>query len=85
VRRYDQVDEFQIRLYTADGIRDEIEVLVEGTGGQDLGALLPELSTRLSEAHEGLRIPVRQAEAGSLPRFELKARRLVDNREAWKV
>jgi phenylacetate-CoA ligase len=85
VRRYDRVDEFQIRLFTADGIRDEIEVLVEGVGGEDLGDLLPELATRLSEAHEGLRIPVRQAEPGSLPRFELKARRLVDQREAWKV
>jgi phenylacetate-CoA ligase len=85
VRRYEAVDEFQIRLYTADGIRDEIEVLVEGTGGADLGDLLPELATRLSEAHEGLRIHVRQAEPNSLPRFELKARRLVDNRESWKV
>jgi phenylacetate-CoA ligase len=85
VRRYDEIDEFQIRLFTAEGIRDEIEVLVEGTGGQDLSPLLPELASRLSEAHEGLRIPVRQAEPNSLPRFELKARRLVDNRETWKV
>jgi phenylacetate-CoA ligase len=50
-----------------------------------LSPLLPELASRLSEAHEGLRIPVRQAEPNSLPRFELKARRLVDNRETWKV
>lgn len=85
VRRYEQVDEFQVRLYTADGIRDEIEVLVEGAGGQSLEPLLPELATRLSEAHEGLRIPVRQAEPNSLPRFELKARRLVDERTAWQV
>src|SRR6476646_7805965 len=69
VRRYDEIDEFQIRLYTGAGIRDEIEVLVEGTGGQDLSPLLPELATRLAEAHEGLRIPVRQAEPNSLPRF----------------
>jgi phenylacetate-CoA ligase len=85
VRRYDRVDEFQIRLFTSEGIRDEIEVLVEGVGGEDIGDLLPELATRLSEAHEGLRIPVRQAEAGSLPRFELKARRLVDDRTAWSA
>jgi phenylacetate-CoA ligase len=85
LRRYAEVDEFQIRLFTAEGIRDEIEVLVEGAGGQDLTPLLPELTKRLSEAHENLRIAVRQAEPNSLPRFELKARRLVDNRETWKV
>jgi phenylacetate-CoA ligase len=85
VRRYDEIDEFQIRLFTADGIRDEIEVLVEGVGGRDLAPLLGQLATRLSEAHEGLRIPVRQAEQGSLPRFELKARRLVDQRTTWSA
>ena len=29
VREYPAVDEFQIHLFTAEGIRDEIEVLVE--------------------------------------------------------
>ena len=29
VRDFAEVDEFQVHLYTADGIRDEIEVLVE--------------------------------------------------------
>src|SRR5438874_4419826 len=33
VREHAQIDEFQIRLYTADGIRDEIEVLVEIPNG----------------------------------------------------
>ena len=37
VRRVADVEEFQIRLYTAEGIRDEIEVLVELAGGQDDG------------------------------------------------
>ena len=55
-------------------------VLILGAGFAGL-----ELATRLSETHEGLRIPVRQAEPNSLPRFELKARRLVDDRETWKV
>jgi len=84
VRRRDQVDEFQIHLYTADGVRDEIEVLVEwpGVGGDD-DPLLRELRRELSEAHEGLRIGVRLAEPESLPRFELKARRLVDERQVW--
>jgi phenylacetate-CoA ligase len=40
-----------------------------------------ELGTALAEAHEGLRFGVKQAENGSLPRFELKAKRLMDERE----
>ena len=81
VREYEQVDEFQIHLYTADGIRDEIEVLVEiPDPDADADRLLGELSTSLSEAHEGLRFGVRSVELGSLPRFELKAKRLVDER-----
>ena len=76
------VDEFQVRLYTADGIRDEIEVRVELAEGQAEG-VLAELGRELAEAHEGLRFGVIEAEAGSLPRFELKAKRLTDEREVW--
>lgn len=82
-RSVSSLEEFQIRLYTADGIRDEIEVLVDvgdaGAGGFDLD----DLSRQLAGAHEGLRIGVRVAEPGSLPRFELKAKRLVDERHVW--
>ncbi len=81
VREYEQIDEFQIHLYTEAGIRDEIEVLVEiPDRSVDQEALLRELSTALSEAHEGLRFGVRGVELGSLPRFELKAKRVVDER-----
>jgi phenylacetate-CoA ligase len=84
VRRVADVEEFQVRLYTADGIRDEIEVLVELPGdGEDGDTLLSELGRQLAEAHEGLRFGVRLAQAGSLPRFELKAKRLTDEREVW--
>ena len=78
------LEEFQIRLYTVDGIRDEIEVIVE-PGGEDVaaGGTLQELARQLAEAHEGLRIDVRVAEPNSLPRFELKAKRLLDEREVW--
>ncbi|HYO61239.1 MAG TPA: AMP-binding protein [Actinomycetota bacterium] len=81
VREHEEVDEFQIHLYTAEGIRDEIEVLVEVPDESvDVDALLRTLGTALSEAHEGLRFGVRSVELGSLPRFELKAKRLVDER-----
>jgi phenylacetate-CoA ligase len=79
VREFAEVDEFQIHLYTAEGIRDEIEVLVEITEG-DADRILRDLRRQLAEAHEGLRFEVTQAEAGSLPRFELKAKRLNDER-----
>jgi phenylacetate-CoA ligase len=84
VRDFPEVDEFQIRLYTVDEIRDEIEVLVElpgiDDGAPEAGALLRRLGRGLAEAHEGLRFGVRCVEHGSLPRFELKARRVVDER-----
>jgi phenylacetate-CoA ligase len=85
VRSWEAVQEFQIRLYTEEGIRDEIEVVVEcapGDGEADR-ALLREMGARLADAHEGLRIGVRLAEPNSLPRFELKAKRLLDERVVW--
>jgi phenylacetate-CoA ligase len=83
VRRVADVEEFQVRLYTADGIRDEIEVRVELSSDEDGDAVLAELGRELAEAHEGLRFGVVRAEPGSLPRFELKAKRLTDDREVW--
>ena len=81
VREYAEIDEFQIHLYTAEGIRDEIEVLVEiPDSGADADTLLAKLGTDLAEAHEGLRFGVKQVENESLPRFELKAKRLLDER-----
>ncbi len=82
VREYKEIDEFRIHLYTADGRQDEIEVLVEITQapGRKPEEILHELRKALSQAHEGLRIGVKQVEAGSLPRFELKAKRLQDDR-----
>jgi phenylacetate-CoA ligase len=81
VREHPEVDEFQIHLYTADGIRDEIEILVEVPDpAVDAEALMAGLARELAEAHEGLRFGVRLAESGTLPRFELKAKRLMDER-----
>jgi phenylacetate-CoA ligase len=82
VREFTEVDEFQIHLFTAEGIRDEIEVLVEiPDPNADSETIIKKISTELSEAHEGLRFGVRQAANDSLPRFELKAKRLNDERE----
>lgn len=81
VREHPEVDEFQIHLFTAEGIRDEIEVLVElPDPAADAGRILADLQRELADAHEGLRFGVRQVDDGTLPRFELKARRLLDER-----
>ena len=81
VREHPEIDEFQIHLYTAEGIRDEIEVLVEIPDREvDADRVLADIQKELGDAHEGLRFGVKQVEDGTLPRFELKARRLVDER-----
>ncbi len=82
VREYKEIDEFRIHLYTADGRQDEIEVLVEipGPDAARNERILHELRKGLSAAHEGLRFGVKQVEQNTLPRFELKAKRLQDDR-----
>ena len=82
VREYREIDEFQIHLFTAEGIRDEIEVLIEVPDPDaDSDRIISELNTALADAHEGLRFSVRIVENESLPRFELKAKRVLDDRE----
>jgi phenylacetate-CoA ligase len=81
IREHPEIDEFQIHLFTEEGRRDEIEVIVEIPGtGVDTKAVLEQLAKELAESHEGLRFGVRLAVIGSLPRFELKAKRVLDER-----
>lgn len=82
-RSVDDLEEFQVRFYTAEGIRDEIEVLVDLGDADAAEPDLAELERRLAEAHEGLRIDARVVEPNSLPKFELKAKRVVDERHVW--
>lgn len=82
VRSFSEIDEFQIRIHR-QGIRDEITLTAElhttvAPGSWD--QLAGDLGRELADAHEGLRFHVVRAEPGSLPRFELKAKRLVDAR-----
>ncbi len=81
IREHAEIDEFQIHLYTEEGIRDEIEVLVEiPDSGTDAERVIRDLGKQLAEAHEGLRFGVKQVENETLPRFELKAKRVQDDR-----
>lgn len=81
VREHAEIDEFQIHLFTEEGIRDEIEVLVEiPDANVDSARLLAALQKELADSHEGLRFGVKQVEDQTLPRFELKAKRVLDER-----
>ena len=71
VRRF-PVGEFQIEVFR-DGELDEVRVLVEVDGGAD-GARRVQDALRIGI---GIRLDVAPVAAGSLPRFELKARRVV--------
>src|SRR5262245_56768997 len=72
VRRFAEVDEFQIEVYRR-GAMDEVRLLVEGDG---TSTVAPALAERV-RVDLGIRIDVVPVPARSLPRFELKARRLV--------
>ena len=74
LRRYPDVDEFRI-VVLRTGALDEVEVEVECPE-----ARVPEMEQALRQ-ELSLRVPVRSVAPGSLPRFELKARRVVDRRQ----
>jgi phenylacetate-CoA ligase len=82
VREYPEIDEFQIYIWRKESLTDEITVRVEVK--PDAQAEWHDLEARirrdLADAHEGLRFNVDRVEHGTLPRFELKAKRLLDDR-----
>lgn len=82
LREHAAIDEFQIYLWRKDNIQDEITIKLEIKPAyeNEWPTLQPQLAKALSEAHEGLRFNIERMDYGQLPRFELKARRLVDAR-----
>ena len=84
VREFPEVEEFQAVIFH-EGIRDEIKLRVELSPESPSDAwegLRDGLHRRLSHAHEGLNFQIERAAEGELPRFELKAKRMVDLRES---
>jgi phenylacetate-CoA ligase len=81
VREFSDVDEFQIVLERIE-MQDEITVHLELKPDcrEEWEPLRNRVAEALREAHEGLRFNVERATAGSLPRFELKAKRFTDKR-----
>jgi phenylacetate-CoA ligase len=85
VRGFPEVDEFQT-VITREGMRDEITLRVELKPSPEAdgrwGDLSDALHRQLALAHEGLNFRIERAQDGELPRFELKAKRTVDKRDA---
>ena len=77
VRRFPEVGEFGVEVYRR-GELDEIRIQVEVAGGIGDGTG-PAIAGEFRSAM-GLRVEVENVPWGSLPRFEFKARRVVDRR-----
>ncbi|MEO8285906.1 MAG: AMP-binding protein [Chloroflexota bacterium] len=82
VREYMAIDEFQIYIWRKEDRMDEITVKIEikPDHEKEWPQLRHTLIKDLASAHEGLRFNLDRVEHGTLPRFELKAKRLVDDR-----
>ncbi|HSC03014.1 MAG TPA: AMP-binding protein [Solirubrobacteraceae bacterium] len=83
VREFPEVEEFQT-VISHEGIRDEITLRLEMKPDWSPGAwdaLRDSVHRRLGHAHEGLNFRIERVRAGELPRFELKAKRMIDMRD----
>ncbi|MHB8599377.1 MAG: phenylacetate--CoA ligase family protein [Ktedonobacteraceae bacterium] len=82
IREYNAIDEFQIYIWRREDLQDEITIRVEITPdyASEWEVMQQKLSKDLSNSHEGLRFNIELMNHGDLPRFELKAKRLVDAR-----
>jgi phenylacetate-CoA ligase len=78
VRRFAAVDEFQIEVYRRAEM-DEVRLLLEAP---DAAAGVPDSVREAVRVDLGIRVEVVTVPARSLPRYELKARRLVRRRGA---
>jgi len=79
VRRHPTVDEFRIEVYRQEEM-DQVRVLLEIDERRHGPAVRERTVAAVAEALRlsfGLRMEVRAVAAGTLPRFELKAKRLV--------
>jgi phenylacetate-CoA ligase len=83
VRRFTGVDEFQIEVFRR-GALDEVRLLLEIDGSPRPGDSVGATIDRVAEAVRrdlGIRVEVAAVPARTLPRYELKARRVVRREE----
>jgi phenylacetate-CoA ligase len=74
IREFAEVDEFRIETFERQAMR-EIKLVIEASGDQGSTAGLAEKLAGLVRQRIGLRPEIEMVAPGSLPRFELKARR----------
>lgn len=75
LRRFPEIGEYRVELRT-DRAMTEIQIEIEPWPGEPAEGLAKRVEEGL-RAHLQLRVPVKLADPGSLPRFELKAKRWV--------
>jgi phenylacetate-CoA ligase len=76
IRGFPEIAEFQVRIETLHHL-DELRILIEPTPVcADVMGLVRQLGKALQDAF-ALRVPVSAVVPGTLPRFEMKARRWV--------
>ena len=85
IREFREVAEYRLRVVESGDLNSlEVDIEPAGSAGEDDSAALEELPGRIAKAlHDALlfRVRVRLVERGSLPRHELKARRLVREKD----
>jgi len=74
VRELPEIEEFRIETFERQALR-EIKLVIEPASSQSSVAGLPEKLASLVRQRIGLRPEVELVAPGTLPRFELKARR----------
>lgn len=76
IRSYPEIGEYQVQVQTSNALT-ELKILVEpAVDGEDLKQVIQALQKRFLNSFS-LRVPVTGVQRGTLPRFELKARRWV--------
>jgi phenylacetate-CoA ligase len=76
LRRFDQVAEYQVEVWSERAMT-EVKIHVEPAAGGTCAEALGETVAAALRTAFNLRIPVSLVPPGSLPRFELKAKRWV--------
>lgn len=78
VRRFNEIGEFAVDVHRR-GELDEMEIRIEANGSEP-GAIAAAVGQEIRNGL-GLRVLVKPVPYGTLPRFDLKARRFVDHRK----
>jgi phenylacetate-CoA ligase len=76
VRRFDEIAEYRATIATSGSLR-ELSVEIELIGGVNGGSNVAERVVSALRDSLGLTVPLQIVDGGTLPRFELKARRFV--------